>query len=301
MKQFTILQTNLNQYYTNKLSQELQCSITQVHTGVFSDGELSIELTESVYNKEVIIYLNFSGSINDSFMEFLFLCDAARRSGAQKIIGVIPYLPYARQERRTGLSPISARVIADMIERAQVDHLITFELHSQAIEGFFKIPVTNIRIHELFLEKLSTMVNPSKSILVSPDVGGTNRVSLFANLLKCDFAIMQKFRPKANDCEMLNIIGDVKGKDCYIIDDLCDTGKSLVKCAQMLKDHGAQTIYAVMGHSVFSGKALDLLKDSPIKKTLVSNSLKPNFQEPTIEVYDLIPLISKTLKRNFKS
>ncbi len=242
--------------------------------GKFSDGEVSIELMENVRGRDVFILQSTCAPTNDNLMEILVMSDALKRSSAMRITAAIPYFGYARQDRRprSARVAITAKVVADMLESAGINRVLTMDLHADQIQGFFNIPVDNIYATPVLLGDLWKQ-NYQDLLVVSPDVGGVVRARAIAKRLDSDLAIIDKRRPKANVSEVMNIIGDVEGRTCVIMDDIVDTAGTLAKAAQALKDNGAKKVVAYCTHPVLSGGAVGRLADSALDELVVTDTI----------------------------
>lgn len=260
----------------------------------FHDQELHIELANGVNNEDIIIVQATSRPTNDNLMELLLLVDAAKRSGAKRVIAVIPYFGYSRQNRQTHpYGPISAQLVANIIEAAGVDHLLTIDMHSLEIKNFFKIGVTNIETTNLYASILKDF---SEIVVASPDVGGLMRVHNLSELLRINFAVINKVRKRDGSCEMKGITGNVKGSHCVLIDDIIDTGTTLCQAAELLIQRGALSVEAIVTHAVISAQAEDKITNSVISKITVTNSIKQLNLGDKFKVIDIAPLITKNLK-----
>lgn len=265
----------------------------------FSDGEIRVKVNESVRGADIFIVQPTSAPANDNLMELLIMVDAMKRASAGSINVVMPYYGYGRQDRKAGArDPITAKLIANLIETAGVDRLITMDLHATQIQGFFDIPVDHllgvpIIADHLLQKKIKDVV------VVSPDHGGATRARLLAERLKAPIAIIDKRRPDANIVEIMNIVGDVNGRNVILIDDIIDTAGTLVQAADALTDAGAKEIYATCTHPVLSGPAIERLAESRIKGLVVTNSipLPAEKQIGMIEVLSIAPLISEAILR----
>ncbi|WP_253474163.1 ribose-phosphate diphosphokinase [Natronocella acetinitrilica] len=241
----------------------------------FSDGEVMVEIDDHVRGKDVFIIQPTCAPTNDNLMELLVIADALRRSSASRITAVIPYYGYARQDRRPRSQrvPISAKLVADMIQVAGINRVLTVDLHADQIQGFFNIPVDNIYASPILLGDIWRQVYPNK-IVVSPDVGGVVRARAIAKRLgDADLAIIDKRRPRANESQVMHIIGDVEGKTCIIVDDIVDTAGTLCKAAQALKDHGAERVVAYITHPVLSGSAIERISSSGLDELVVTDTI----------------------------
>ncbi|PCI59376.1 MAG: ribose-phosphate pyrophosphokinase [Gammaproteobacteria bacterium] len=258
-----------------KIADRLYISLGDVKVGSFSDGEICVELNENVRGADVFIIQSTCAPTNNNLMELIVMIDALRRSSAGRITAVIPYFGYARQDRRVRSArvPITAKVVADFLSNVGVDRVLTVDLHAEQIQGFFDVPVDNVFGTPILLEDM--LANKlENSVVVSPDIGGVVRARAVAKLLNdTDLAIIDKRRPKANVAQVMHIIGDVKDRDCIIVDDMIDTGGTLAKAAEALKEHGANRIFAYATHPVFSGNAAQNIKNSVIDEIIVTDSI----------------------------
>jgi ribose-phosphate pyrophosphokinase len=261
-----------------KLAQEvvkfLGIHLGRASVGKFSDGECTIELLENVRGKDVFVLQPTCAPTNDNLMELILMVDALKRASAGRITAAMPYFGYARQDRRPRSSrvPISAKVVANMLEAAGVDRVLTMDLHADQIQGFFDIPVDNVYAAPVLLGDI--WKQPLQDLLVvSPDVGGVVRARALAKRLECDLAIIDKRRPKANVAEVMNIIGEVEGRTCIIMDDMVDTAGTLCKAAQVLKERGAFGVYAYCTHAVLSGGAVARINDSVLDALVVCDTI----------------------------
>jgi ribose-phosphate pyrophosphokinase len=242
--------------------------------GRFSDGEVLVEILENVRGKDVFVLQSTCAPNNDTLMEVLVMVDALRRSSAGRITAAIPYLGYARQDRRprSARVPITAKVVANMLTSVGVDRLLTMDLHSDQIQGFFDIPVDNIYASSILLSDVHKM-NYDNLIVVSPDVGGVVRARALAKQLNSDLAIIDKRRPKPNVAKVMNIIGEVDGRTCVIMDDMVDTANTLCEAAAALKEHGASKVVAYCTHPVLSGPAIERISASALDELVVTNTI----------------------------
>ena len=253
-----------------KVAERLYTKLGNATVSRFSDGEISVEIHENVRGSDVFIIQSTCAPTNDNLMELIVMIDALRRASAGRITAVIPYFGYARQDRRV---PITAKVVADFLSNVGVDRVLTIDLHAEQIQGFFDVPVDNAFGTPLLLEDMVKR-DFHDPIVVSPDIGGVVRARATAKLLNdIDLAIIDKRRPKANVAKVMNIIGDVRGRDCIIVDDMIDTGGTLAKAAEALKEHGARKVYAYATHAIFSGNAAENLENSMIDEIIVTDSI----------------------------
>ncbi len=265
---------NANPKLAKDVADYLRLPLGQADVGRFSDGEIAVEINENVRGKDVFILQSTCAPTNDSLMEVLTMVDALKRASAGRITAAIPYFGYARQDRRTRSArvAITAKLVANMLVAAGVDRVMTMDLHADQIQGFFDVPVDNIYaspllLDDLFAKKFDDMV------VVSPDVGGVARARAFAKKLECDLAIIDKRRPKANVSEVMNIIGDIEGRTCVLMDDMVDTAGTLCKAADVLKARGAKQVLAYCTHPVLSGPAIERLTDSVLDELVVTDSI----------------------------
>ena len=275
MSKMMVFAGNANKDLAEKVVNNLNLPLGDAKVGKFSDGEITVEINENVRGKDVFIIQPTCAPTNDNLMELIVMTDALRRASASRITAVVPYFGYARQDRRVRSMrvAITAKVVADMITAAGVDRLLTVDLHADQIQGFFDIPVDNIYGTPVLVEDI--LKRPSaEPMVVSPDVGGVVRARAMAKRLNdLDLAIIDKRRPKANVAQVMHIIGDVKGRDCFIVDDMIDTGGTLAKAAEALKEHGAKRVFAYATHPVLSGNAAENLKNSVIDEVVVTDSI----------------------------
>lgn len=273
--------------------------------GRFSDGEVMVEINENVRGKDVFVLQSTCAPTNDNLMEIMVMVDALKRASAGRITAAIPYYGYARQDRRVRSSrvAITAKVVANMLQAAGVDRLLTMDLHADQIQGFFDVPVDNIYATPILLGDLRAKNYPDL-LVVSPDVGGVVRARAFAKRLECDLAIIDKRRPKANVSEVMNIIGEVEGRTCVIMDDMVDTAGTLTKAAEALKQHGAARVLAYCTHAVLSGGASERIKASVLDELVVTDSIplsETAQNSGRIRVVSSAALLGETILRISKS
>jgi ribose-phosphate pyrophosphokinase len=292
---------NANPKLAADVAKRLNMSLGRAQVGRFSDGEVNVEILENVRGKDVFVLQSTCAPTNDSLMELMILVDALKRASASRITAAMPYFGYARQDRRprSARVPITAKVVANMLQAAGVQRLLTVDLHADQIQGFFDIPVDNIYATPILLGDIWKQEYPNL-MAVSPDVGGVVRARAFAKRLECDLAIIDKRRPKANVSEVMNIIGDVTGRTCVIMDDMVDTAGTLCKAAQALKEHGAARVLAYCTHAVLSGEALNRIQSSDLDQLVVTDTipLSPAAQAcDRIRVVSIAELLAETLLR----
>jgi ribose-phosphate pyrophosphokinase len=271
----TVLFTgNANPALAQEMASTLGIDLGRATVGRFSDGEVTVEIQQNVRAREVFVVQPTCAPTNEHLMELFIMVDALKRASAGRITAVIPYFGYARMDRRPRSMrvPISAKVVANMIEAVGVNRVLTMDLHADQIQGFFDIPVDNIYASPVLLSDLKSK-RYQDLIVVSPDVGGVVRARALAKQLNCDLAIIDKRRPAANVSEIMHVIGDIQGRNCVIMDDMIDTAGTLVKAAEVLKERGAKSVYAYCTHPVFSGAAIERLKASQIDEVVVTNTI----------------------------
>ena len=258
-----------------RIANRLYTSLGDAAVGRFSDGEVSVQINENVRGGDIFIIQSTCAPTNDNLMELVVMVDALRRASAGRITAVIPYFGYARQDRRVRSArvPITAKVVADFLSSVGVDRVLTVDLHAEQIQGFFDVPVDNVFGSPILLEDM-LQLNLDNPIVVSPDIGGVVRARAIAKLLNdTDMAIIDKRRPRANVSEVMNIIGEVDGRTCIIMDDMVDTAGTLCKAAQALKDRGAGAVYAYCTHPVLSGGAIDRIEASELDELVVTDTI----------------------------
>ena len=298
---FLVFTGNANPRLAEEVVQCLGTTLGEVQVGRFSDGEVTVEIKQNVRARDVFIIQPTCAPTNDNLMELLIMVDALKRASAERIQAVIPYYGYARQDRRPRSSrvPISAKVVANLLQTMGVHSVLTMDLHADQIQGFFDIPVDNIYASPVLLSDLRQQ-NYDDPIVVSPDVGGVVRARALAKQLGCDLAIIDKRRPRANVSEVMNIIGDIGNRTCIIMDDMIDTAGTLVKAAEVLKERGAKNVYAYCTHQIFSGPAIErIARGDALDEVVVTNTipLSPQAQACTkIRQVSVAPLIAKTMQ-----
>jgi ribose-phosphate pyrophosphokinase len=271
----TVLFTgNANPVLAQEIASHLGVELGQATVGRFSDGEVTVEIHQNVRARDVFVVQPTCAPTNEHLMELAFMVDALKRASARRITAVIPYFGYARQDRRPRSMrvPISAKVVANMLETVGVERLLTMDLHADQIQGFFDIPVDNIYASPVLLSDLKSK-SYTDLVVISPDVGGVVRARALAKQLGCDLAIIDKRRPTANVSEVMHVIGEVEGRNCVIMDDMIDTAGTLVKAAEVLKERGARSVYAYCTHPVFSGPAVERLRNSALDEVVITNTI----------------------------
>lgn len=271
----TVLFTgNANPVLAQEIATHLGVDLGQASVGRFSDGEVTVEIRQNVRARDVFVVQPTCSPTNENLMELLIMVDAMKRASARRITAVIPYFGYARQDRRPRSTrvPISAKVVANLLETVGVERVLTMDLHADQIQGFFDIPVDNIYASPVLLSDLKSK-RYNNLVVVSPDVGGVVRARALAKQLGCDLAIIDKRRPTANVSEVMHVIGEIEGRNCVIMDDMIDTAGTLVKAAEVLKERGAKSVYAYCTHPVFSGPAVERIANSAMDEVVVTNTI----------------------------
>ncbi|AFQ24198.1 ribose-phosphate pyrophosphokinase [Candidatus Portiera aleyrodidarum] len=265
---------NSNIELAKQISICLKTNLGRSTVNKFSDGEISVEIEENVRGKDIFIIQSTCVPTNNNLIELILIIDALRRASATRITAVIPYLGYSRQDRRirTTRVPISAKVIADMIVKAGVNRVMTMDLHADQIQGFFDVPVDNIYGSPVFITDIETQ-KYKNLVIVSPDIGGVVRARALAKKINADLSIIDKRRPKKNQTQVMNIIGDIKERTCILIDDIVDTASTLCKAAESLKKQGAKYVFAYITHAILSGNALNIINNSVLDKLIVTDTI----------------------------
>ena len=293
---------NANPGLAQEVAQNLKINLGAAQVGRFSDGEVTVEIQQNVRTRDVFVVQSTCAPTNDNLMELLVMVDALRRASAERITAVIPYFGYARQDRRprSARVPITAKVVANMLQAVGVTSVLTMDLHADQIQGFFDIPVDNIYASPVLLGDLRQR-NYTDLMVVSPDVGGVVRARALAKQLGCDMAIIDKRRPRANVSEVMHVIGDIEGRNCVIMDDMIDTAGTLVKAAEVLKDRGAKKVYAYCTHPIFSGPAIErIAQGEALDEVVITNTIPLNEQARAcqkIRQLSVAPLIAETIQR----
>ncbi len=266
---------NANRVLAEEITAHLGVDLGKATVGRFSDGEVTVEVHQNVRARDVFVVQSTCAPTNDNLMELLIMVDALKRASARRITAVIPYFGYARQDRRPRSTrvPISAKVVANLLETVGIERVLTMDLHADQIQGFFDIPVDNIYASPVLLADLKSK-DYRDLIVVSPDVGGVVRARALAKQLGCDLAIIDKRRSAANVAEVMHVIGEIEGRNCVIMDDMIDTAGTLVKAADVLKERGAQSVYAYCTHAVFSGPAIERIATSALDEVVITNTIQ---------------------------
>lgn len=271
----TVLFTgNANPVLAHEIASHLGVELGHASVGRFSDGEVTVEIRQNVRARDVFVVQPTCAPTNENLMELLIMVDAIKRASARRITAVIPYFGYARQDRRPRSTrvPISAKVVANLLETVGVERVLTMDLHADQIQGFFDIPVDNIYASPVLLSDVKAKAH-SNLVVISPDVGGVVRARALAKQLGCDLAIIDKRRPTAGVAEVMHVIGEIDGRNCVIMDDMIDTAGTLVKAAEVLKARGAKSVYAYCTHPVFSGAAVERIAGSQLDEVVITNTI----------------------------
>lgn len=296
MKNIRLFSGNSNPLLVKKISNYLDIRLGKATVGRFSDGEISVQINENVRGNDIFIIQSICFPSNDNIMELLIMVDALRRASAGRITAVIPYFGYARQDRkiRSARVPITAKIIADFLSNVGVDRILTIDLHAEQIQGFFDIPVDNIFSSSILMKNI-LKIKLNNPVIVSPDIGGIIRARTIAKSLRdIDIAIIHKKRPKNNIVKVINIIGDVKNRDCIIIDDIIDTGNTIFKAAKFLKKNNANKVLAYVTHPILSGNFIEKFKYSELDKLVVCDTIPLKNKINNIKNIEIIT-ISKIL------
>ncbi len=303
MSEVRIFTGNANPTLAQSISDVLGTPLGKAKVSTFSDGEISVNIEESVRGKDIFVVQPTSPPVNDNLMELLILIDAFKRASAGRVTAVIPYYGYARQDRKAkARDPITAKLVADILTSAGADRILTMDLHAAQIQGYFDIPVDHLLgvpiLAKHFAEKAIKDV-----VVVSPDLGSVTRARNFANLLDTSIAIIDKRRPHANESEVMNIIGDIEGKNVILVDDIIDTAGTIVQGANALEELGAKDVYACCTHPVLSGPAIKRIRDSAIKELVVTDTIPLSEDKviDKIEVISVAPIFAEAIRRIYKN
>lgn len=276
-KDIIVFSGNANKKFAESICDHLGIDVGKIRVETFADGEVNTVIEETVRGKDVYIIQPTCKPVNDHLMELLIIMDACKRASASRVNAVIPYYGYARQDRKTrGREPISAKLVANLITTAGADRVITMDLHAGQIQGYFDIPVDHLTSGSTlagYFKKIVEKEGKENFVVVSPDLGGVTRTRTFSNYLDLPIAIIEKVRPKENVSEVMNVIGDIEGKNCIIIDDIIDTAGTITNAAGALKEMGAADVYITASHGVLSGPAIDRIENSQVKKCVITDTI----------------------------
>ena len=297
-----LLACNANRPLAEAIADYLDMRLTRSEVKSFADEEIFVRIDENVRGEDVFVIQSTSHPANDNLMQLLIMMDALKRASARRITAVIPYFGYARQDRKPdGRTPISAKLVANLISSAGADRVLTVDLHAGQIQGFFDIPTDNLFGSPVMIDDIKERYGKDKIVVVSPDVGGVVRArSLAKRLDDADLAIVDKRRPEAGKSEVMNIIGDVSGKRCIMLDDMCDSGGTLANAAAALKEAGAKSVSAYVSHGVLSGKAVDRIEKSVLDELVMTDTIAPSDEakkSKSIRILPIAPLLGEAIRR----
>ena len=286
-----IIAGNSNLPLSSDVSKYLQIDLAKAIIRRFADEEVYVEIKENIRGEDVFVIESTSYPANDNLMELLVIIDALKRASAKRITAVLPYFGYARQDRKPGpRTPISAKLVANLISTAGADRVLTVDLHAEQIQGFFDIPTDNLFAGPVFSRDIKDQFDLSNLVAVSPDIGGVVRARAIASKFGASIAIVDKRRPKAGESEVMNIIGEVDGKDCIILDDIIDSAGTICNAADKLIEIGAKSVTAYVTHGVLSGKALSRIKDSKLKEVVITDTINNTENAKEVEKIRIIPI-----------
>ncbi|HJE02328.1 Ribose-phosphate pyrophosphokinase [Aliarcobacter thereius] len=301
MSTFKLFSGSANPAFAKKVADYLGMKVSDATLTKFSDGEMSVQITQSVRGQDVFIIQPTCSPANDNLMELLIMIDALKRSSAKSINAVIPYYGYARQDRKAAPRvPISAKLVADLLEAAGIHRIVTIDLHAAQIQGFFNIPADNLFGSILFVNYIKSK-NLKNPIIASPDIGGVARARMYADKLGYDLVIVDKKREKANESQVMNIIGDVEGKDVILVDDMVDTAGTLVKAAEVLKQKGATSVMACCTHGVLSGPAYERIANGVLDELVISDTIPTKDNAKNITVLTASSIIGEAIRRIYNN
>ena len=296
-----ILSGTSNTKLSKDIAKQLKLKLINTNIKRFADGEIYIEINENIRGNSIFIIQSISSPANDNLMELLLCIDALKRSSAKNITAVIPYFGYARQDRKVvPRTSISAKLVSNLITKAGADRIVTVDLHAGQIQGFFDIPVDNLFSTPIFARHAKKKIKSKKVICVAPDVGGTERARALGKLLNVGLAIVDKRRPKPGQSQVMNVIGDVKNQTCIIVDDIIDSGGTIVNAAKALKARGAKEVYVYITHGVLSGDAVKKIKNSVIKNLVITDTIDNVHKTKNVKNIEVLPistLMGEAIKR----
>ena len=294
-----IITGSSNQPFAQKVADHCFTDLVPADLNRFSDGEICIEVKENIRGKDVFLVNSTCNPVNESLMELLIMIDTAKRSSARRITAVIPYFGYARQDRKSASrTPITAKLVADLLTQAGADRILTMDLHAGQIQGFFDIPVDDLTSRVTFAKDIKRNINTEEpTVFVSPDAGGAVRARKFADMFHGDIAIVDKMRPEAGKSEVMNLIGDVKGKHAILVDDIVDSGGTLCKAADAILDAGALSVRAYITHGVLSNGANKRIDASQLDELVISDSIPYEGKSSKIRQVSLAPLFGEAMRR----
>ncbi len=301
MRELKIFTGNSNKSLVRAICDSMHLPLGEAKVNTFSDGEIQVEIQENVRGADVYVIQSTCSPTNNNLMELLIMIDALKRASAARIDAVIPYFGYARQDRKAApRTPITAKLVAELISASGAQRVLTMDLHAGQIQGFFNIPVDHIYALPVLIEELGALSEGQDLVVVSPDAGGAERARVYAKRLKAEFALIDKRRSSPNVSEVMNVIGDVKGKICILVDDMIDTAGTLCKAAEALKKKGAADVYGCATHAVLSGPALERINNSVLKQVIVTNSIPIEDKLkvcPKLKCLSVAPLLGEAIGR----
>ena len=306
-KDLKVFAGNSNPQLAEAICAQMGIKLGESEIGTFSDGEIYVSLYETVRGNDVFVVQSTCMPVNKNLMELLIIIDALRRASANRITAVIPYFGYARQDRKTkARDPITAKLVSNMITTAGADRILSMDLHASQIQGFFDIPVDHLQGNRIFAKYYARKFGTEcdNMVVVSPDVGSVSRARVFSQQLHAGLAIVDKRRPRANESVVMNVIGDVKGYDCILVDDLIDTGGSLCNAAQALIRQGAKRVYGCASHGVLSGKAIERIQESPLEELALLDTIPPSDAARNcnkLRYLDSAPIFAEAIERVFQN
>jgi ribose-phosphate pyrophosphokinase len=296
-----LLTGNSNKILSKNIAKYLKSKLVNSSIRKFSDGEIYVEINENIRGNSIFIIQSISSPANDNLMELLLCIDALKRSSAKNITAVIPYFGYARQDRKVvPRTSISAKLVSNLITKAGADRVVTVDLHAGQVQGFFDIPVDNLFATPIFARHVKKKIKSKKIICVAPDVGGTERARALGKLLNAGLAIVDKRRPKPGQSQVMNVIGDVKDQTCIIVDDIIDSGGTIINAAKALKERGAKEVYVYITHGVLSGDAVKKIKNSVIKNLVITDTINNGEKTKSVKNIEVLPisgLMGEAIKR----
>tara|TARA_Y100001935_G_C17280088_1_gene496997 strand:+ start:739 stop:1671 length:933 start_codon:yes stop_codon:yes gene_type:complete len=288
-----LLTGNSNKLLSKNIARYLKTKLVNSSIRKFADGEIYIEINENIRGNSIFIIQSVSSPANDNLMELLLCIDALKRSSAKNITAVIPYFGYARQDRKVvPRTSISAKLVSNLITKAGADRVVTVDLHAGQIQGFFDIPVDNLFSTPIFARHVKKRIKSKKIVCVAPDVGGTERARALGKLLNVGLAIVDKRRPKPGQSQVMNVIGDVRNQTCVIVDDIIDSGGTIVNAAKALKQRGAKEVYVYITHGVLSGDAVKKIKNSVIKNLVITDTIDNSQKTKNVKNIEVLPISS---------
>ncbi|NLE87714.1 MAG: ribose-phosphate pyrophosphokinase [Myxococcales bacterium] len=301
VKRVCLFTGNANPELAADIARELNSPLGEARVSRFSDGETFCEIRENVRGLDAYVVQPTSSPVNDNLMELLIMCDALRRASAASITAVIPYYGYARQDRKVApRTPITSKLVADLLVASGVDRVVCVDLHAGQIQGFFNIPFDHLYALPVFLNDYLKQKYDAEAVFISPDAGGVERTRAYSKRLGASLAIIDKRRERANVSEVMHLIGDVKGRDCIIVDDLIDTAGTLCNAARAVMDNGARSVVACATHGVLSGPAVQRIQESPLSEVVVTNSIRPSEEAAAcnkIRFLSIAKLLAEAIRR----